>query len=269
MNIQIASDLHLEFLQRDFPCETLIAPHPDADLLVLAGDIASGTRAVDLFARWPVPVLYVMGNHEAYGRDLEALEDELRLAAAGTQVRFLENDRLELDGVRFLGTTLWTDYALYAADGDAVATAMEEAGSFMVDHREILLGRQRFAPVDARRRHQAARDWLATELARPFDGPTVVVTHHGVHPGSIHPRFAGKSINAGFVSDLGPLLEQADLWIHGHVHDRFDYPVGRSRVVVNPRGYVLNRGEVDNVPDLRFENVAFDPSCLVEVRSDR
>lgn len=268
MKIQIASDLHLEFLQRDFPGETLITPHPDADVLVLAGDIASGTQVIDLFARWPVPVLHVMGNHEAYGRDIQKLEDELRAAAARTQIHFLENDRIDIDGVRFLGTTLWTDYALFAGEGRSIDAAMNAARSFMVDHTEIRLNRQPFAPIDALLRHDAARAWLTAELAVPFDGPTVVVTHHGVHRQSIHPRYAGDLVNASFVSDLSALLAQAALWIHGHVHDSFDYRVGQSRVVVNPRGYALNRHTVNTVRALRFENAAFDPMKLVVVATE-
>ena len=265
MRIQIASDLHLEFLQQDFAGELLISPHPDADVLVLAGDIASGTQVINLFDRWPVPVIYVMGNHEAYGRDIEVLEDELRAAAAGTQIRFLENDRVDIDGVRFLGTSLWTDYALFVDEGRTVDEAMTAARSFMIDHTEIRSNRQPFAPINALRRHEAARAWLTSELIKPFDGPTVIVTHHGVHPLSIHPRFVGDIVNAAFVSDLGLLLNRADLFIHGHVHDSFDYRVGRARVVVNSRGYALNRHNVNRVRALQFENAAFDPMCVVEV----
>lgn len=110
MKIQLASDLHLEFLQRDFPGERLICPAHEADLLVLAGDIANGTDAISLFKDWPVPVLYVAGNHEFYHRSFEITRTALRHAAAGTAVHFLDNDVVDFGGVRFLGCTLWTDY---------------------------------------------------------------------------------------------------------------------------------------------------------------
>lgn len=142
---------------------------------------------------------------------------------------------------------------------------MNAARSFMVDHTDIRLNRQPFSPINALLRHEAARAWLTTELATPFDGPTVVITHYGVHPLSIHPRYAGDIVKAGFVADLGPLLDQADLWIHGHVHDSFDYRVGRSRVVVNPRGYARNLGQVNQVRSLNFENTAFETQLVVEV----
>lgn len=110
MKIQLASDLHLDFLQRDFPGERLIAPARGADLLVLAGDIANGTQAIELFKDWPVPVLYLAGNHEFYGCSLDQTRIELRHAAKDTSAHFLDNDVLSFGGVRFLGYTLWTDY---------------------------------------------------------------------------------------------------------------------------------------------------------------
>lgn len=114
MHLQIASDLHLEFLKQRFPTERLIQPAAEADILILAGDICHGTDAIALFRDWPVPVLYLAGNHEFYKCDLQATRDSLRAAAQGTNVRFLDNDAMDIDGIRFLGTTLWTDYRLGA-----------------------------------------------------------------------------------------------------------------------------------------------------------
>ena len=95
----------------------------------------------------------------------------------------------------------------------------------------------------------------------------MVITHYGVHRQSIHRRYAGDLVNAGFVSNFGPLLDKADLWIHGHAHDSFDYRVGRSRVVVNPRGYARNLNQVNQVQAQNFENVEFDSECAVGVKS--
>jgi hypothetical protein len=92
MRIQLASDLHLESLQSAFPRERLIAPAWDADVLVLAGDIACGLQAIELFGDWPVPVLYVAGNHEFYGFDFLTVRKDLLDAARGTSVRFLDRD---------------------------------------------------------------------------------------------------------------------------------------------------------------------------------
>lgn len=253
VKIQLASDLHLEFLAKRFPGQHLVTPHPEADVLVLAGDICTGTKAIDYFGEWPVPVIYVRGNHESYGGDIDRVEKRLRAQSAGTAVHFLERDRVDLAGVRFLGCTLWTDYELPIAQNLTRPLAMNTAACDLYDHKMIKRGGRRFMPLQALNEHQLAHRWLTQQLAVPWSGPTVVVTHHGVHPRSVHPRFAGNALNAAFVSDLGGVLERADLWMHGHVHDGFDYRVGRARVVANPRGYPLN-----NLAAKRIEHVVFE-----------
>jgi len=262
MRIQLASDLHLDLLAAAWPQERLVAPAPGADVLVLAGDIDHGLRAIERFARWPVPVLYVAGNHEFYGGQWERLRAQLRRAAEGTAVRFLDNDTVTLGGVRFLGSTLWTDYT---SCGRSTAEAMAAAEAFLLDHRRIQTRSGLFTPGQALDEHRRDRAWLARELAIAPGTPTVVVTHHGPHPSSIHPRFADSPINGAFVSDLTELVAQADLWLHGHVHDSFDYRVGRCRVVTNPRGYAQNRRDVASVGELRFENPAFVSDRVLEV----
>lgn len=263
MKLQLASDLHLEFLQWQWPGERLITPAPGADLLVLAGDIANGTQVLELFADWPVPVLYLAGNHEFYGESMPAIRSKLREQAAGTHIHFLDNDRLELQGVRFLGCTLWTDYRLDKDLPQRVQMAHCELA--LSDHRRIKMGKGAFTAQLALHEHENSFDWLRGELAKPFDGPTVVVTHHGPHPRSVHPRYAGDPVNAAFVSDLTALMPGVDLWLHGHVHDSFDYRVGNCRVVANPRGYGLNRGRVNGPTELEFENPAFDGGLVLEV----
>lgn len=251
MKIQLASDLHLEFLNlangarhhggassQELLSERLISPVPGADVLVLAGDIADGAHGFKLFADWPTPrltpIIYVAGNHEFYNHAMAPIRNEMRESAAQSGIHYLENESVEIDGVRFLGTTLWTDYRLRL--NRTQRQLMEEAQCRINDHRLIRTGRHLFTTKDALEEHEIARAWLQDELARPFAGKTVVVTHHGPHPLSVHPRYAGDTLSAAFVSDLSDLMQQADLWLHGHVHDGFDYRVGRCRVVANPAG---------------------------------
>lgn len=261
MRIQIASDLHLEVLQRSFP-GYIPVEQSDADVLVLAGDIAKGADAVDLFAHWPVPVIYVHGNHEAYGMEYHALPGMLRARAAGTAVRYLERDTLVIGDVRFLGCCLWTDYALSGTREVSMALAHH----CMSDHAVIRRGADGwFLPEHALAEHEASLAWLREQLANPFDGRTVVVTHHGVAPQSVHPRYLADPVNAAFVSDLRSLLETADLWVHGHVHDSFDYRVGYARVIANPRGYAKNRLMAGAPKDLRWGNPAFNSALVIEV----
>jgi predicted phosphodiesterase len=264
MRIQLASDLHLEFLQRDFLGARVVSAAAGADVLVLAGDIANGADAVDLFCDWPVPVIYLAGNHEFYGNDFDATRLAIRAAAgASRNFHFLDNDAVVIAGVRFLGATLWTNYRLMLNKTQRQLMDIAEQG--LNDHRVIRTGAKIFSAARALAEHEYSRAWLARQLEIPFDGKTVVVTHHGPHPKSIHPRFAGDPVNAAFVSDLSPLLARAEHWLHGHVHDSFDYRVGGCRVVANPRGYALNRNRVAFASQLEFENGQFNGACVIEV----
>jgi predicted phosphodiesterase len=253
MKLNILSDLHLS---------RGALPHPqtDADLVILAGDIARPADAVAWASGFDAPVLYVAGNHEFYGGSLDGVARELKALCAGTRIHVLDDDELVIDGVRFLGTTLWTDYMLPCA-GDARTAAMAQAAQFMRDFSRIRLrdgAPALFTPADAAALFQRHAAWLAARLAAPHAGPTVVITHHAPSPKSIHARFAGSAINASFVSNLEALMQggDAELWIHGHTHDSFDYRVNGVRVVCNPRGYAR-----DGVN----ENPLFDPLLTVEV----
>ena len=258
MNIQIASDLHLEFHKTQPAGYSGIEVVPGADVLILAGDIALGTHAVSVFKDWPVPVLYVAGNHEYYGSDIVKVNKELRNQCADTQIHFLERDAFVIGGVRFLGTTLWTDYLLYGRDHQA--RAMSEAQDYLNDHSSIRLKGKRFEPKDALFRFVRSKEWLTEQLSLPFDGPTVVITHHGPHWESVHPKYrTGTSLlTAAFVSDMTALMGKASLWVHGHVHDSFNYEVDGTRVVANPRGYPNRRTGA-------FENTEFDANFFRQV----
>lgn len=253
LRLNVLSDLHLS--QGD-----LERPHTDADVVVLAGDVARPQRAFQWACGFTVPVIYVPGNHEFYGSSLAATVDTLRRLAAGTGIHVLDRGELVLGRVRFLGTTLWTDFML-DGDGAPRERAMADAGNFLRDFSRIESDEEAgrpFTPLESTRIFARDRDWLARALAEPFAGPTVVVTHHAPSRRSIAARFAGSPLNAGFISDLESLMggERVALWIHGHTHDSFDYGVRGTRVLCNPRGYAK-----DGVN----ENAAFDPGLVVEV----
>jgi 3',5'-cyclic AMP phosphodiesterase CpdA len=264
MRLWILSDLHIESCQWDLP-----EPRPDYDVLVAAGDIHCPATAA---ATWLAvraggrPVIYVPGNHEWYAQRLPfTVEEESRRARAAAEaagIHLLMDQAVVLEGVRFLGTPLWTDYAL---DGDP-ERAMAIADLGMTDHMLIRLepGSGRFRPEQALAWHRRARAWLERELKRPARGAwtkTVVVTHHLPHPGSVAAEFAGSPLNPAFASDLSALVEGsgAALWVHGHTHVGCDYRAGFARVVCNPKGYGPPTwgGPV--------ENPSFDPELVVEV----
>ena len=204
-------------------------------------------------------MLYVAGNHEHYHGDLQGTLDELRQLGAGSSMRVLECEAWVFRGVRFLGATLWSDFRIFDDDAER-ARAMTDAVALIRDFQRIRVDRERtepFTPQHSQALFDRTAAWLEAELQRPFDGPTVVVTHHAPSPRSIHARFEGSPLNGCFVSDLERLMgPRVSLWIHGHTHDSFDYTVRGTRVVCNPRGYVL-QGAV--------ENAAFDPALVVEV----
>jgi predicted phosphodiesterase len=243
MRIRILSDLHLESGPFDPPA----AP---ADLVVLAGDIDNGAAGVEWAkARFDAPVLYVAGNHEPYDGEFHATQAALRAAAEGSHVTLLDCGETVTGGVRFLGCTLWTDFALYGESGRALA--LGKYAAWLVDYRAIRWGERLFAADDSVALHHAHRAWLAARLLAPFAGSTVVITHHPPHPGSIAPKFATHPLNPVFVSNLEDLMGRARLWIHGHTHHALDYTVRGTRVVCNARGYP---GEGTGfVPDLVVE----------------
>jgi hypothetical protein len=202
-------------------------------------------------------VLYVLGNHEFYGGRIDEVGAELKAICAGTKVHVLDDDELVLGGVRFLGSTLWTDFMLGGEAGKPLA--VEAAVRFMRDFSRIRNGDDSlFTPHDAAARFLRHSAWLDRRLDTAFDGPTVVITHHAPSPRSIHPRFAGSALNACFVSQAEHLAgaARAAWWIHGHTHDSFDYALHGTRVVCNPRGYAKNG--ID-------ENPRFDPGLTIEV----
>lgn len=254
MKINVLSDLHLSR-------GALPIPANDADVVVLAGDVARPREAIAWSSGFAKPVLYVPGNHEFYGGSISGTVAELRRLSAGTSIRVLDNDEAVLDGVRFLGATLWTDFMLFG-EGEKRRAAMQEAQRFMRDFSSIRFGEALFTPEASAAlfTHHAA--WLEGKLAEPYSGPTVVITHHAPSRRSIHPRFADKLLNACFVSDAERLMDgsRARLWIHGHTHDSFDYVVNGTRVLCNPRGYAKNGAN---------ENPLFDANLIAEPNHGR
>ena len=248
MKLQIASDLHLEYAPE------WELPAGNADVLVLAGDVGTHALGLEAFrdrARRQ-PILYVPGNHEYYCGHFTRVGEALRARARQLGLYLLDGDAVVLGGVRFLGATLWTDFELF---GCAYRPeAMRRAHGAIPDYHVISADDGWLVPEQTWAWHRAAVAWLRDRLAEPWAGPTVVITHHAPHPGSLHPRFARHPLSPAFVSNLENLLGPARLWIHGHTHDSFDYVVADTRILCNPRGY-----------DPFELNPDFNPALVVEV----
>lgn len=246
MKLHVLNDLHLEFSEFDPPATA-------ADVVVLAGDIGVGTEGLRWAeSRFPnTPVIYVPGNHEFYHHDI-TLIDELK-ACAPAHIHVLSDDVVEINGVRFLGSVLWTDFALFG-EGDKYF-AVQQAWQGMIDFAIIQYYGQRFTPEDSIKLHEKSRNWLANMLAEPFAGKTVVVTHHAPSLRSVPPRFARDLLTPAFASNLEDLMgtKRVELWIHGHMHDPSDYSIYDTRVVCNPRGYCPHELTPEFQPDFVVE----------------
>lgn len=253
MRLNILSDLHLSM--QDMP-----PPEVGADVTILAGDIR---RPASAAMRWAAglgqPVLYVPGNHEFYGGSIPGVCRALARSARKHGIRLLDQGTQVIDGVRFVGATLWTDFELFGAEKKGLAMTL--SAKFMRDFTVIRnADGSVFTPADSCALFAEQYAWLASALDEPFNGPTVVITHHAPTPRSVHPRFVDSLVSAAFVSDCTALMGRAVLWIHGHTHDSFDYTVRGTRVVCNPRGYC---------PEGVNENPDFDPCLCLDVVAGR
>ncbi|MFM1989477.1 MAG: hypothetical protein RJA99_2434 [Pseudomonadota bacterium] len=269
MRLLVLSDLHVEWA----PFAPSV-PRRAYDLVVLGGDIGQATLALHWARRaFPdAPIVQIAGNHEFFEAERARALDAMRRLASRLDIHLLEHDAVTIDGVEFVGCTVWTDYRLHERTGRPVtmsaADAMAGARRAMLDYHFIEVadarapgGVRRFTPEDSVVLHDEARGWLAETLARPAAGPRVVVTHHLPSWRSVSPAYLAAPSNPAFASDLDALLPAADLWIHGHTHSSHDYFAAGCRVIANPRGYPMRTGG--------FENPRFDPARVVEVPQGR
>lgn len=231
MRIHVLSDLHIEF-------EPYEPARVDCDIVVLAGDIGVGTRGLEWISAefQHIPAIYVAGNHEFYGNALPHLSRKLALSSQASTVTFLECKATTLDGVRFLGCTLWTDFHGTGDRSESMLAAQER----MTDYRRIRTGPgfRKLRPQDTRLLHVASLDWLR-EAVKSSDEPTVVVTHHAPSYSSLGHGAEDDPVSAAFASRLDEWIRSTNivLWIHGHTHRCVDYSIGSTRIVSNQKGY--------------------------------
>jgi predicted phosphohydrolase len=246
MRIALYSDLHLEMVVHRKGTLAWEPPVLDVDVVILAGDIGSHTHGIEwaatAFREWPTSpeIVYVVGNHEYYGAHIQELTAEMLNTAQRLGVHFLENDVIEIAGVRFLGTALWSDFKLYGAD-ERMINSIQAARNYISDYSTILGPDRKFIePRDTIQLHAVAREFLERELAKPFNGKTVIVTHFSPHRGCVAAQFEGEPLTPYFTADMAPLMHkhQIALWAFGHTHGNVDFVAeGGCRVISNQRGY--------------------------------
>lgn len=260
--VHLLSDLHLEFSQYQ--------PHSSsdrADIVLAAGDVWHKDRGISMLrAMWPdKEIVTVSGNHEHYKAEIHSNMARMRDAADELGIHFLENDEQFItvrdETVRILGCTLWTDFMLYGLEKRA--DCMTDAGQYLNDFRLIRNGSWNFSPLDSINLHNTSVKWLQAKLDEPFDGPTIVMTHHAPSYKSVVKRFQGDLLSACFASNLDHLMDRnkVDLWCHGHMHDDLDYYINGTRVMCNPRGYCRYEGGE--------ENHSFNPALLISVEKGK
>ena len=259
MKIQLLSDLHLEVHPHFHP-----RPAPEAQLLVLAGDIGSyqagsllagddfGLERFSPRLGWPVPVLYVPGNHEYDNLDFDAAHERLRATCERLGITWLEREVLQVQGVRFVGTTLWADFDALATDADRLdgsnARVLKKrekafrAANYYIRKMGMTRGGEALLAEGWRELGLECEQWLRRALAVPFDGTTVAVTHFAPSLRSADPRYGVTPGTAGFCNSLDELLPLAQFWLHGHLHCQQDYAAGGCHVMANTLGYAA-RGE--------------------------
>jgi predicted phosphodiesterase len=250
MRLHILSDLHVEF-------EAFVPPSTSSDVVILAGDIHVGNRGVDWAkATFPnQPVIYILGNHEYYGKAFPKHIEDLRKFADGSNVHILEQDYIVIDGITFLGCTLWTDFKLFGEP----RIAGSHATQVMADYRKIRVSPQyrKLRSLDTAVIHAKSLRWLDSEIEKlKSDGnKVVIITHHAPSCQSVPEEYRDDILSAAYASHLDDFVasSHAAVWIHGHVHTQQDYNIGGTRLICNPRGY----------PDERNEN--FIPDFVIEV----
>ena len=265
MKLQLFSDLHLES-QPQFFSSPQAQCAPGADLLVLAGDIGSyqngsllqdadfGLAAFSPLQGWPTPVLYLPGNHEYDGMDFDQAHARLRETCERLGMIWLERevwlapwtDRAGKP-VRFIGTTLWTDFDALCPDTSHSPSQLTQqlkardkafrAANFYLRKTNTTRNGMPFLAEAVREHALQCQAWLSDALAQPFVGTTVVVTHFAPSLRSADPRYGLVPGTAGFCNALDDLLPQAQWWLHGHLHTPQDYLHRGCRVVANPLGY--------------------------------
>lgn len=226
MKIQIISDIHLEFGEFELPEE-------GCDVLIAAGDIGVGTEGLEWLQTLEIPVIYVAGNHEFWGYEMLDLISVFNKLSKNSNVEYLEKASVIIDGVKFIGCTLWTDF-----DESDDKELMHELESTMNDFRYIFIGEEPISIEQLIQINHDSKKWLQKELAKPHKGPKVVVTHHAPSLKSWD-SYHEDYLRYAYCNELDPLLKEysIDLWVHGHIHQASDYKKHDVRIVCNPRGY--------------------------------
>lgn len=233
MKIQIISDLHQEFGISDLSFE-------NADLVILAGDINLGTKGIEWIKKYipNKPVIYILGNHEYYKGTYPNTLHKIISASNDSNVTVLENNRVEINGIRFHGATLWTDFSLFGNPVEYGMICQYKMNDYKLIRRDPSYSKLR--SIDSFKIHQISRVWLEESLEESKEYKNVVITHHAPSIKSVPEFCKNDPVTAAYASDLEALITKYNplYWIHGHIHTPINYKVGKTEIICNPHGYI-------------------------------
>lgn len=252
MKFRLLSDLHLEFEKRIVDYIPIPLKDDKTTVLILAGDIALGIDAVPFIQKMCkrfYKVVYILGNHEFYYNEYNKTRKRWndRPEMPGNFI-FLDDHVAIIDEIRLIGGTLWTDFD----NNDYFAKALAAQGmtdfqcAKFKEGKEGNYRRRNLCPNDTILAHKQTLFFITETLRIPFDGPTIVITHHLPHPLCISQEFRTNQLNPAYMTNLDAVIEDNEIavWVHGHTHTNVDIEVHGTRILCNPRGYFpddLNR----------------------------
>jgi len=247
MRALVLSDLHFEF-HRDGGSAFLESLPTNVDVVLLPGDLSNAAGIWDAllkFCERYKHTVFLFGNHEFYGSDIPRVKAKVqtlvkRLPKMGDKygkLYVLDNSTCEIEGRRFVGTTLWFRNVPDSPQYEKMLNDFYQIGNA---HKRIY------------EENTKAIEFLEETVT----GDDIVLTHHMPVIESVHPKYEGSPLNRFFLCDMSYLINerQPKLWIHGHTHDSVDVEIGKTRVLCNPFGYVAHE-----------ENPAFNFELLVEI----
>lgn len=233
MKIQVISDLHREFGSTELCFD-------QADVVVLAGDVNLGIKGIEWIKETisNKPVIYVLGNHEYYKGSYPKTLNKIKDAALDTNVHVLENTFIDIDGIRFHGATLWTDFSIFGNPVQYGMLCQPKMNDYKMIKRDPSYSKMR--TLDTFKIHQLSKQWLKESLEDSKGLKNIVVTHHAPGIQSVPEHYKEDPLTAAYASDLEDVIKEYQplYWIHGHIHTPCRYKIDETEVICNPHGYI-------------------------------
>lgn len=257
-NIGLVSDLHLE-------ASNFELNNPGWDYLVIAGDLSADFNKLqnffEYYAPHDIPIIYVLGNHEYEGRRLDTTPLEIKsLLSEFKNVHLLDNESIIIDNIKFIGATLWSNFELEGIHKKEECMQWSKFNiadfSYIFDKNE----HNKYVTITPERMdslNKEACEFIKSELEdNKFNGVTVVVSHFAPHKNSVFKDYNNK-MNGYWVNHLENLVGISNYWLHGHTHHSFNYKVGNTNVICNPRGF----SKVFNIA----QNISFQHDIMLPI----